>query len=382
LIGFILILVRIIDIVQDIFVGYFSDILAKHKLYRKKIISISVICLSLVFYALFNPPQIQSQILVILWFFLVSTLTYTFFNFAVINYEAIAAIVSNNKKDRISINSAKEFFGLIGFLVATIMPYAISSSSDSSFEDSYFFLSIFFVIIILLVNFIIFSRVNIDNHYQKKVSAKINIKSVFQHKNFMFFLVIFVINAAAVSFPTATIIFYVEDVLQLKDKFGIFLFTYFFAAISFIFFWKYLSQKYGKIRIWIISILGSVITFLFAFFIDASTANYFYLVCLFSGIFLGPDLINPPALVADLTQNNKNEISSFFAMFNMTAKIGLMISSSASLIILGYFGYQPGQSESEISSGQNIIPYVYALIPCLLKIVVVFLLVKFSKKIT
>jgi len=105
-------------------------------------------------------------------------------------------------------------------------------------------------------------------------------------------------------------------------------------------------------------------------------------VCLFSGIFLGPDLINPPALVADLTQNNKNEISSFFAMFNMTAKIGLMISSSASLIILGYFGYQPGQSESEISSGQNIIPYVYALIPCLLKIVVVFLLVKFSKKIT
>ncbi len=375
LIGIILILVRFIDIAQDIFVGYISDKLAFHHFYRKKIISFSVICLAILFYGLFNPPQFSQQWLVILWFFIVLTLTYTFFNFVVINYEAIAAIIAKNEKQRVAINSAKEFSGLLGFLTATILPHLISSFYNINISDSYIFLGLFFAVIVICANFMGIARVRVDS-YQTRLAKKINVKKVFSHKEFLFFLTILLINGMAVSLPSASIIFYVEDVLLLKNSFGKFLAVYFLSAILFIFWWKFLLQKYDRIKIWIISIIGSILTFFFAFLLDSTTANYFYLICFFSGIFLGPDLINPPAFIATITQKNKNEISSFFAMFNMTNKIALMIASSSALLILGFFEYKPG---GDSGLGISVIPYVYAVLPCFLKIIVVILLLRFSK---
>ncbi len=372
LIGLILMVVRIIDVLQDIAVGYVSDFLARKKFYRQRIISISAICLCFLFYVLFNPPNISGNFLITIWFFAILTLTYTFFNFAVINYEAIAALVAKNQSQRIAINSAKEFVGLLGFLVATILPFALMQINNNSLEDGYFSLSLFFVMSILVANFFGLSKVKIDHSYQKNMAKKINLKAVFFQKDFLIFLIIFLVNSIAVSLPTATIIFYVEDVLDLKDKFGSFLGVYFVSAIVFMFFWKGILQKYDKIKIWIISIIGSVLTFFLAFFLDANNAQYFYLICFFSGIFLGPDLINPPSIIADLTQKNKNEISSFFALYNMTSKIGLMLASSISLLILGIYGYQPGEKSNV---GQEIIPYLYAFVPCILKLIVVGLLI-------
>lgn len=379
LIGVLLIFVRAIDLLQDPLVGYFSDFAVKKKFSRKKIIYISSSFLSFSFYFLFNPPTLSSPYFVALWFFVSLSFTYTFFNFSLINFESIAAIIAKNKSQRISINSAKEFFGLVGILTASILPFALLKLDNVDLRQSYFFLSIIFAALIFLIILTSFRKVEIleDLKNSPKFEVKKTFLEILKDQKFTFFLLIFLINAVAVSIPSATVIFYVEDVLEFKENFGVFLAIYFLSGCLFISLWKNLAQKFGKIKIWIISIFGSVITFVFAYFLDAQSANYFYLVCFFSGMFLGADLIMPPAIIADLTENKKDQISSYFSLWNMFAKLGLMIASSSSLLILGSFNYQPGGLEK---NGIEAISFVYAILPCLLKILVIFLLFAFQKK--
>jgi Na+/melibiose symporter-like transporter len=83
-IGFLLIFIRIIDAIQDPFIGYFSDLFSQKKFSHKKIIYIASPFLCLSFYLVFNPPAFLNQSSAIIWFVIFLTATYTFFNFIVI----------------------------------------------------------------------------------------------------------------------------------------------------------------------------------------------------------------------------------------------------------------------------------------------------------
>lgn len=374
LIGFLLLFVRAIDFLQDPFVGYFSDLAAKKNIGHKKIILFSALFLSLSFFLLFNPPKFLNSVSISVWFVVFLTLTYTFFNFAVINFESIAVMIAKDQSQRISINSAKEFCGLLGILLASIAPTILSYFFKDDLAQIYFFSSLIFAVLLLFIITFFFRRVEISQEkIQQNLGLKAIFKEVWQNKIFLKFLLIFLLNSIAVSIPAATVIFYVEDVLQAREGFGFFLAIYFLSGCLFIPLWKFLAQKFGKIEVWIFSIIGSVITFIFAYFLNSENAQYFYAVSFLSGMFLGADLIMPPAIIADIIFHKKDKISSYMSLWNMVTKMGLMIASSASLIFLGSLNYQPGSLEK---SGIWAIPFIYAIIPCLLKTAVIILLLR------
>lgn len=380
IIGFSLILVRILDLAQDLLIGYASDLIIKKGINRKKIIYYSSFLLAISFFLLFNPPKLNNQYLVISWFFILLSSTYLFFNFCAINYEAIPAIISKDKNQRISYYSSKELFALIGILLASIAPFAISDIFKTSMESSFFYFSIIFAILIFLSIKLFLNKIIIKSEDDKIIINK-NISKVLmplKNEQFRFIIVIFLVNSIAVSIPSATVIFYVESVLQSQHKLGAFLSIYFLSAIIFMPVWKGLAQKYGKINCWSISIFGSVATFVFAYFLDNETANYFYLVCLMSGLFLGPDLIVPQSIIADIVSKEKGNASSYFAISNMTTKFGLMVASSSSLIILGLSNYKAGQILS--NENNQMLPIVYAIIPSIIKLLAVKLIATYKKR--
>ena len=78
---------------------------------------------------------------------------------------------------------------------------------------------------------------------------------------------------------------------QQAQRLGFFLGVYFLAGCIFIGMWKKLAQKHGMIKIWITSLIGSVVTFIFNCLLGETTADLFFIVCFASGMFLGADLI-------------------------------------------------------------------------------------------
>jgi len=378
LIGAILAFIRIFDAASDLAIGYYSDFLSSRKISRKKIIIFfgSLLCVG--FFFTFNPPLAISQNMAVVWFFITLTLTYSCFNFVIINFEALIALLAKDDKERISLNSKKEFLGLVGMIFAFIIPGIFLQIMHLDGQQSYFYLSLVFIALMVLAMLSLRKNSLVNNVAQ--TPAKLNFSAIFGDKKFLSFLLIFLLNSIAVSLPAANMNFYVRDVLMSPQNIPWFLTTYFVSAGIFIPMWRYFFNNFGIIKSWIFSISGAILTFASAYFLDASHANYFYAICLFSGIFLGADLIAVPAILAKITQEKSEMVSSYFSLWNFCGKMGLMIAASGSLIVLGFYGYQPGNLTVNLEAQNlNLIAFFYAALPCFIKIAVIILLLKFRK---
>ena len=375
LIGFLLIFIRAFDALQDPAIGWFSDYLASKKITRRTIITYASIFLSVSFYLVFNPPFSLSQNVAIAYFALTLALTYTCFNFIAINFESLAAITARDDSQRITINSYKEFFGLLGMILAFILPAILSQFFAFSLNESYTALSLVFAALILLTTLVLLPRLKIDLPTISNTKT-LSFFNVLKDKKFLFFLGIFIINSVAVSLPAANLNFFIRDILHAEKNLGWFLAIYFLSACLFIPLWKVLFKRFGIVQTWILSIGFSVLTFLFAYFLNAENSLYFYAVCFFSGAFLGVDLIAPPTILAQLTSRKKELVSSYFSMWNLAVKFGLVIAASGSLIILSFFGYHPANATN---IGLQAVTFFYAALPCFLKMLVITLLLKWKK---
>ena len=369
----IILTVRLLDALQEPLLGLLSDYLIRKNISHKKIIYVSASFLALSFFALFNPPNFLNQSMILLWLGLSMLATYSFFNLTVVNFEALAVIIAKNSKQRIEINSYKEFFGLIGILIAASSPTIIKILLKSD-ENSYFYLSLIFIFLLFFAIIFFFHKIEIE---ENKIITKFNIKEIFSeifaNKIFLKFIGIFFINSLAVSLPASVITFYVNDVLKRPEQLGIFLTIYFLSAAIFMIFWKKIAQKIGKINSWSISILGSILTFIFAYFVDSSNSDLFYLICFLSGVFLGADLMMPPAIIAEIIHQKHDKISSYLSFWNMINKAGLMCASFLSLMTLWFVSFDAKNVNQESLMA---IPIIYAIIPCALKMLVVLLLYK------
>ena len=372
----IILAVRLLDALQEPFLGLLSDYLIKKNISHKKIIYVSASFLALSFFALFNPPNFTNPSLILLWLAVSMLATYSFFNLTVVNFEALAVIIAKNSAQRIEVNSYKEFFGLIGILIAASSPTIIKILLKNE-ENNYFYLSLIFAFLLFSAIVFFFHKIPIE---ENKITTKFNFKKIlseiFSNKIFLKFMGIFFINSLAVSLPASVITFYVNDVLKCPEKLGIFLTIYFLSAAIFMIFWKKIAQKIGKINSWSISILGSILTFIFAYFVDSSNSDLFYLICFLSGVFLGADLMMPPAIIAEIIHQKHDKISSYLSFWNMINKAGLMCASFLSLMTLWLVSFDAKNVNQESLMA---IPIIYAIIPCALKMLVVLLLFKLKK---
>jgi Na+/melibiose symporter-like transporter len=387
IIGFSLAFVRFLDILMDPIIGNFSDKIIAKKTSRINIIKTSSLFLAIAFYLIFSPPIFLNNLFAILWFVVFLSLTYLFFNVIFINFESLIAANSDSNQGLIKLNSIKELMGLVGMILAFLIPTILFNFFSTDSSQSYVILALTFGFLIFLAVFIFltkFEKISLNNS-EKEISAeastnflsseKISFLAIFSDKKFIFFLAIFLLNSIAVSLPAANLNFFVSDVLKAGDKIGYFLSLYFLSAVFFMMMWKNLFNKFGIINIWILSIFASLITFIFAYFLNENSSNLFYLVCVFSGAFLGADLIATPAIIGSIANQNKKLTSSYFSYYNLIAKFGLMIAASSSLIILGFFDYQPGKPQD---SDLDKIRFFYAILPCFIKLIVIKLLLKFK----
>ena len=169
----IILFVRLIDGFQEPILGLFSDYLIKKNFSHKQIIYLSSGFLALSFFGLFNPPFGLSQNQILLWIFIAMTTTYSFYNLCLINFEALAVVIAKDSSQRVEVNSYKEFFGLIGIIIASASPQIIRLFITDN-GSNYFFLSIIFILI-LFISIIFFFRKVPEN--QKIIIDKMSDKT-------------------------------------------------------------------------------------------------------------------------------------------------------------------------------------------------------------
>jgi len=187
-------------------------------------------------------------------------------------------------------------------------------------------------------------------------------------------------NGIANGIPAALFFLYLEYGLGAEANIRpFFILLYFAAAIISIPLWFRFSGRYGKHKTWCWGMLVACIAFISVPWINMGAFYIFGIVCVLTGMALGADLSLPPAIQADVIDYAKYRFGNAqtglqFAIWGMSTKLALATAVGLALPSLGYVGFDP-LAPSE--AGRFALLVIYALIPVVIKLVVVSMVWKF-----
>lgn len=375
-IGFLLLLARAFDAVQDPLLGYWSDRTRQSGRGRGVWIGVGAPLLALGMIGLFVPPNLSPSGLSV-WLVMMLLVVYTAYSMITISYQAHGAEMSADANERTRIVSFREGLGLIGVFLAAALPEILSKASGARAGFAQFSYLFGPLIVILALVMMRSSPPAVTTHVSDEKRIFAVMLKPFGNASFRPLLWIFVMNGIAASIPATLVLFFIEDAIQRPDLTAQFLIAYFAAGAAGMPLWVRLSSRIGKGRAWFCGMILSIAAFVWAFLLGPGDATAFFIICIMSGLGLGADLALPPSILADVIDideragKGRNE-GAYFGLWNLVTKGNLALAAGVALPLLGWLGYAPkGAHTAEVLSA---LAAVYALLPCMLKAVAALLL--------
>ncbi|MEM6782073.1 MAG: MFS transporter [Pseudomonadota bacterium] len=366
LMGTVLLVVRLFDAVQDPIIGYLSD---KFSEYRFAFFLFGLIALCISFAMLFHPPS--SYVLV--WFALSIVLATTAFSVIVINLNAIGSLWTDETHDKTRITGWREGLGLVGLLIASIVPAVLIEMYEKTEAFAYF--SYLSIALFVVVGFVFLRWLKSQGQSFSKSGSftGFSFKGLFDQRRKNMFFGIYGLSMLASSIPAVLVIFFVRDRLDAESYTGLFLALYFLSGVAAMPLWQAIAKRKTKMFSWLIAMALAVATFIWAFFLGAGDIWAYAAVCLLSGIALGAELSLPPSILSDLVEDKKDQTSTNFAFLAFLNKAAFALGTGIAFLLLAWFAFEPAtQNSDEALMGLS---FTYALLPSVLKILAATLLI-------
>ncbi len=372
--GFALLIARGIDVLVDPIVGLLSDRWTTRWGRRKPWIVGGAIIGGIAIIQLFQPPPDVTVGYFMLW----SVLLYIGWTLVQVPYTAWGAELSTDYHQRARITSAREGVMVVGILAAGAVP-AIISGTGGTEQEGYTAVSWMAVLIGgPLIALMLWRVPDIPPQGRvKQAPASTNtifteVRQIARNRPFLRLITAWFINGLATGIPASLFLLYLEHGLHanLTER-GVLTLVYFFSAVAAIPIWLVLSKRWGKHRVWCISMLLACLAFVWVPLLVPGQIVAFGLICVVTGMALGADLALPPALQADVVdydtlRSGQHRAGLFFALWSMSTKLAFALAVGIAFPLLGAFGFIPsGNNEATailaLTAG-------YALVPVVLKV--------------
>ncbi len=352
-IGMTILLVRVFDAVQDPLIGWLSN---KYAAKRPALMIGAFAAMAAGFLMLFNPP---AQ-LTLLWFAISLLIATTAFSILTINLNALGSLWSGQRDEKTRITAWREAFGLIGLLIAAILP-------------GLFNLHVYAVILSVLLAGAAFLLWQWNKAHHAVIARReglyerLNLTALLAKANRGFYAV-YGLSMLASSIPAVLVLFFIRDRLGLEEYTGLFLLLYFLSGALGMPLWQALARRVGKERAWLFSMFVAVAAFVWAYFLGTGALAPYALVCVFSGLALGAELALPPALLSEMIdrQGAQDQTAFYFAAMAFLAKAALAAGSGLAFLILGFSSFVPASANA--AAALQALGFTYAVLPCLLKL--------------
>ena len=110
----------------------------------------------------------------------------------------------------------------------------------------------------------------------------------------------------------------------------------------------------------------------------SSDFTAFAIVCVLSGLAFGADLALPASLLADVIDDDEGRDGrpdgAYFGLWHLLEKLALALAAGLALPLLQLLGYAPGA----VAGAGSALPWVYALLPCAIKLAAALMLWLFA----
>ncbi len=185
-------------------------------------------------------------------------------------------------------------------------------------------------------------------------------------------LSIALLNAAPVAVTSTLFLFYVESVLEAPGWEGPFLITFFLLAATSAPMWTTLAGRYGSRPMMLIAMTLAIAGFAAVLLLGPGDTIGFGAVCVVTGFALGADFALLPAAFAARMEQVAPEAGTAFGLWAFVSKATLAIAAIVLLPTLDAVGFRAGEASPD--RAVKILIYLYAGVPCVLKLGAVALL--------
>lgn len=362
MVGILLMVARIVDMIADPLIGMLRDSIGDKLGGSKGLILIGSITLLISFYALLHPQEsIES-----FWLFAFSVSAYVGWSMINIPYLTHNAHLTPVYHEKTRLSGGREFFAIIGGVMAVLLPYLWGVSDDpaQSLNLLYIvFVTTLIIVLPLALSTFTFSAIEVPHI---KLSLEVLWSSINKPLVSAFF-----INSLANALPATLFLLYVDGCLDAKSSTGLLLLLYFLSGIVALPFWITLSKKIGKRFTWMSSMILASTAFLAIPFLEAGDVNIFILICIVSGFSLGADMALPASMQADIAEKTDGASGVLFGIWAMITKLSLALAVGIGFVILGWVGYD---SSSPDDTGRLTLSLLYGTLPVILKIAAIVLM--------
>ncbi|MCK6408787.1 MAG: MFS transporter [Thauera sp.] len=391
LVGAVLLSARVLDAVTDPLIGWANDRLPR----RRRWVAFSLPVLGAGMVGLLAPPAGAGA----LWLFALLVLVSLAYSVATIAYNAWGAEVGTTPAARTRFVASREAFALVGVVLAAALPGLLAAGELAGLAR------LAWVFLPLLAAFGLWTLWRAPAPPAVRAgSAPVwaGLRAALGEPAFARLLAVFAANGIAAAIPSATVLFFVADVLQAAELAGLFLVLYFVAAAASLPIWLRVSQRIGKLRAWLASMGLAVAVFAWAGLLGSGDLVAYGLICVLSGLALGADLALPPSLLADLLARSRAEgnpgeraegnstgraegraavrvkgqpapleAGACFGWWNFVTKANLALAAGLALPLLAVLGYAPGARDAGATAA---LAGVYGFAPVVLKLGAIVLL--------
>lgn len=361
--GLALLLLRSIDFFQDPLLGR----LASSSLSRRSVplwIATAFMCFGMIF--LFAIPAVISPIL---WFSISLIILFSGFSFAYIRIYALG-VEAFGMEGQIKIAKWREAGTLIGICLAAAAPTILSINGSDGYENFAFL----FCFLMIIATFLMSS--DFSKNFAK---VKKHTTSVFPKDAGLQTLLLFVfLNAMPVAVTSTLYLFYVDHVLGLEAMGGPLLILFFLSAAFSAPFWTKWAEHYGALQVLRVSMLVSILSFVWAYNLNAGEVIAFSIICFATGLSLGADMTLLPAIFAKRLAKTKYDANTGFGIWNFSNKLALALTAGILLPLMEFAGFETQDMRSTLS--REVLIISYAIVPCGLKVLTLIWLQNLIRK--
>ena len=349
---------RFLDFVQDPLLGWLA---ARTRAARGLAVALAAAVMALAMLGLFamTPPVAP-----LLWFALTLTALFSAFSFLTIAFysQGVAKAGALGDRGHVKLATWRETGALLGVCLAAVAPTALAVTGAPFALFAMGFAGLAVVAVWAM-----------RGEWQAApVAQETGFAEVLGDATARRLLIIAFLNAAPVAVTSSLFLFFVESRLEAPGWEGPFLLLFFLAAAGAAPLWGRAAQTYGPKRVLLVGMALAIVSFLFAALLGPGDLWAFALVCVASGAALGADLTLLAAIFARRMEKISPDASRAFGLWAFTTKATLAISAVIVLPLLGASGFTAGPDNAP--EALVMLTFLYALLPCALKLAALGLL--------
>jgi Na+/melibiose symporter-like transporter len=367
-VGFVLLMVRILDAVTDPVAGALADWTRPGFGRRRTWVMASAPLVALAAWFVMRPVAGAGASYLFIWATALS-LAWTAIS---VPYQAWGAELSRSYEGRTRVAAFRESFTVIGTLIALLLPAIVQLQGGTS-RDGLAALALFIAVLLPVGALVaVLSAPEPVERVQAGSNWRDGMAHLAANRPFRRLLAAFFVNSLANGLPATLFLFFVADRLGAKDQAGPLLVLYFLCGVAGVPFWLWLARRTSKHRAWAIGMVMACCAFAVAPFLGPGQVVLFGAVCIFTGLALGADVVLPAAVQADVIDvdtaaSGQERAGLYLGLWALATKLAFAGAVGVAFPLLSAAGYDPGAGLRS-DSGLVMLGLLYAGLPVLLKL--------------